>query len=70
MQSTKMSFYESLSNTVLGLVIGFCVVYFAFPWIGVPTTATDALLSNAMFFVTSFVRSYGLRRLFVWIGEK
>ena len=51
MQSKKMSFYESLSNTVLGLVIGFCVVYFAFPWIGVPTTATDALLSNAMFFV-------------------
>ena len=64
MQSKKHSAYEALTNTVLGTAIGFCIVYFIFPMMGVCTTVSQALTANVMFIVASTVRSYVVRRFF------
>jgi len=63
-QSKKHSFYETMTNTVLGTVIGFCLVYFVAPVIGVCSTVEQSLGINAMFIVASTLRGYGVRRLF------
>jgi len=68
-QSKRMSFYEALTNTVLGVVIGFCIVYFVLPFIGVCVSVEQALSTNAMFVVASTARGYVVRRGFVWLGE-
>jgi len=70
MQSKKYSAYEALTNTVLGTMIGFVLVYFAFPLMGVCTTVEQALTANVMFIVASTVRSYVVRRGFVWLGGR
>lgn len=64
MQSKKLSHLEALTNQITGLFIGWSLVYFAFPLMGVATTATQASISSGMFFVASYVRSYTIRRIF------
>lgn len=63
-QSKKHSHYEVLANQVAGIIIGWCLVYFAFPLMGVEVTEAQATASSAMFFVGSYVRAYGIRRIF------
>lgn len=70
MQSKKHSAYEAFTNTILGTLIGFCLVYFAFPFMGVCTTVEQAVTANVMFIIASTIRSYVVRRAFVWIGER
>ena len=55
---------EVITNQVLGIAIGWCIVYFAFPIMGIEPTATQATASSAMFFVASYARSYVVRRVF------
>jgi hypothetical protein len=71
MQSKKHSAYEALTNTVLGTMIGYCIVLFAFPLIGgVPVSPTQAIYGNVMFIVASTLRSYTVRRGFVWLSGR
>ncbi|DAB40270.1 MAG TPA: hypothetical protein CFH81_08735 [Sulfurovum sp. UBA12169] len=67
MQSKKHSHFEVIANSALGIVIGWCLVYFAFPYIGIKTTVSQASASSVIFFVASYVRSYYVRRTFVWM---
>jgi len=69
-QSKKHSAYEALTNTMLGTIIGFALVYFAFPLMGVCTTVEQALTANIMFIFASTLRSYMVRRGFVWFGGR
>jgi len=67
MQSRKMSFVESLANTVLGTVIGFCILYFMGPLVGVCPSVQQSLWLNVFFIFASNLRSYLVRRGFVWL---
>jgi len=64
MQSKRASHIEAGVNQVAGLAIGWSLVYFVFPVMGVATTATQATISSAMFFISSYARTYVIRRIF------
>lgn len=63
-QSKKHSHIEIIVNSIAGILIGWCLVYFAFPLMGVETTPSQATLSSVMFFVASYIRAYAIRRVF------
>jgi hypothetical protein len=63
-QSKKMSIIESVTNTVIGLITSFYVQYLLFPFFGIHVSTGTNLKITAIFFVISFARSYGTRRIF------
>ncbi len=63
-QSRKHSHYEITANQIAGIIIGWLLVFYIFPFIGVETTATQASLSSMMFFIASYIRAYVIRRMF------
>lgn len=69
-QSKKHSHYEITANQIAGIVIGWCLVYFVFPIIGINANMTQASLSSAMFFFASYTRAYVIRRIFNQWGMK
>jgi len=64
MQSKRHSHYEIITNQITGILIGWCLVYFAFPIIGIEATASQATASSAIFFFASYTRAYVIRRIF------
>jgi len=64
MQSKKLSHLEVLSNQVVGILIGWGIVYFIFPLLKSYTQAQLATISSFIFFVASYTRSYIIRRIF------
>ncbi|WP_434481334.1 DUF7220 family protein [Sulfurovum xiamenensis] len=69
-QSKKHSHYEAATNQITGIIIGWCLVYFAFPIMGVVVSVEQATGSSFMFFIASYTRSYTIRRVFNKIGSK
>ena len=63
-QDKKLSHLESLTQNILGLLIAFIILKI---W-GLSTTESVQL--QAIFFVTSYLRSYFVRRTFNYLGEK
>ncbi len=64
MQSRKHSHYEIITNQILGICIGWSIVYFIFPMMGLHPSKTDASISSLLFFIASYVRMYIIRRIF------
>lgn len=64
MQTRKHSHYEVLTNQIVGIIIGWCIVYFIFPMMNGMEQATIATISSVLFFISSYARSYLLRRFF------
>ena len=63
-QPKKHSHYEIIVNQIAGIIIGWCLVFYIFPFIGVEVNATQASLSSMMFFMASYTRAYVIRRIF------
>lgn len=63
-QSKKMSIIESVTNTVIGLITSFYIQYLVFPFFGIHVSTETNLKITAVFFVISFARGYGIRRIF------
>jgi len=64
----------SLTEAVLNVALGFCVSVLA-NWIILPHYGVNSHLSTSIeigiwFTIISFLRSYLLRRLFIWIHQK
>ncbi len=70
MQSKKHSHYEITTNQVVGIAIGWMIVYFIFPLLNGLTQFWVATISSGMFFISSYIRSYILRRIFNKIAIK
>ena len=70
MQSKKQSHYEIIANSISGIAIGWSIVFFIFPFMGVDTTVHQASLSSVMFFIASYTRVYVIRRVFNEVGNK
>lgn len=64
MQSKKQSSIESVTNIVVGLITSFLIQLFLYPILEIPVTINQNITITLVFFVVSFLRSYGLRRYF------
>jgi len=63
-QSKKHSHYEVLTNQIVGIAIGWCIVYFIFPLLDGLEQSVLASVSTVMFFISSYARGYIIRRIF------
>ncbi len=64
-QDKRLSLLESICNQILGILISLAVwVFVIIPIWDLEFTMYDNLAVTAIFFITSFTRSYVLRRLF------
>ena len=59
-----MDFIESISNAAIGLCVSWAATYWLLPLWGLHPSATASVGITGMFFATSFLRSYVLRKLF------
>ena len=64
MQSKKHSHYEITTNQIVGIALGWMIVYFIFPLLKELNQFELATISSCMFFVSSYMRSYIIRRVF------
>ena len=64
MQSKKHTHYEVITNQTVGIILGWSIVFFIFPFMGMESTVTTATASTVIFFISSYVRSYTIRRIF------
>lgn len=63
-QSRKHSHYEVLTNQIVGIVIGWLIVYALFPLFNHLGQVWVATISSVLFFVSSYTRTYLIRRYF------
>ena len=70
MQSKKHRHYEIITNQVVGIALGWMIVYFIFPLLKELSQFELATISSCMFFASSYSRSYVIRRIFNRIGVK
>lgn len=52
---------EVIANQILGIIIGWCIVYFLFPLFDDLEQSLVATISTVLFFVASYVRIYIIR---------
>ena len=64
MQSKKDSHLEVLINQIVGIIGGWCIVYFLFPLFDSLEQSYIATISTILFFIWSYMRSYIIRRYF------
>lgn len=63
-QSKKHSVFESIINTIIGLVSSYVVQLIVFPLYGIKISHSTNLQITLIFFIISFTRSYLIRRAF------
>jgi hypothetical protein len=64
MQSKSKSLIESVTQTVVGLVISFAIQLVIYPLLNIPVTFSQNVIITAVFFVASIGRGYIIRRIF------
>mgnify|MGYP001576346367 FL=1 len=63
-QSKKHSVLETITNTIIGLVVSYLVQLTIFPLYGIKISHNTNIQITFIFFVVSFGRSYLIRRIF------
>jgi hypothetical protein len=63
-QSKKQSHFEVLTNQAVGIIGGWLIVMFIFPYFQHLEQYWVATISSVIFFIWSYSRSYTFRRLF------
>jgi len=64
MQTKIKSHLEIIVNQVVGIIIGWLIVYYIFPVLDFLNKSQLATVSTIIFFVTSYSRGYIIRRIF------
>jgi len=64
MQTKIKSHLEIIVNQVVGIIIGWLIVYYIFPVLDFLNKSQLANVSTIIFFVTSYSRGYIIRRIF------
>lgn len=64
MQTKKQTHIEVITNQIVGIIIGWLIVYLLFPLFDHLAQHWVATISTALFFVSSYARSYLIRRFF------
>jgi hypothetical protein len=57
-------------NSVLGIAIGWLIVFVIFPYLDHMSDAERATWSSGIFLIASYARAYGVRRLFNYLHIK
>ncbi|WP_445720247.1 DUF7220 family protein [Flavobacterium sp.] len=63
-QSKKHSIFESIANTIIGLVSSYLVQLMVFPLYGIKISHSTNIQITLILFIISFTRSYVVRRAF------
>jgi hypothetical protein len=63
-QKKKISFIESLTNTVVGLITSFIIQLIIYPLLEIPVSIGQNIVITFVFFMASILRGYVVRRLF------
>ena len=63
-QTKRKSLIESITQTVVGLVISFAIQLVIYPLLNIPVTFSQNLIITAVFFIASIIRGYVIRRIF------
>jgi membrane protein implicated in regulation of membrane protease activity len=69
-KSRRLVHYEVLTNQILGLTVGWLVVYFLYPVLIPLGPASMATLSSVVFFIISYIRLYTVRMYFKKIEQR
>lgn len=64
MQSKKDSHKEIFMNQWVGIILGWLIVYFLFPLFEHFEQFWIATISTVLFFISSYIRGYFIRRYF------
>ena len=64
MQTKKQTHIEVGANQVIGIIIGWLIVYLLFPLFDYLDQAIVATISSIIFFIASYLRIYIIRRIF------
>lgn len=70
MQSKKLSLVESIVNVISSFVIGVITQILVFPFYGLEISVMANISLTLIFSLTSFIRSYIVRRIFNRLAEK
>lgn len=63
-RARRLVHYEVLTNQILGIVVGWLVVFFLYPVLIPLGPATMATISSVVFFIISYIRLYAVRMYF------
>lgn len=66
-QTRRGSFIESILNVLIGYSIATTANWIVLPWFGLPASIAQSAGIGLILTVVSIVRSYYVRRLFVWL---
>jgi len=64
MQTKNKSIIESISNTVIGLLISFMIQLIIYPLLNIEVSINQNIIITMVFFMASIFRNYFVRRLF------
>jgi len=63
-QTKKLSIIESVTQTIIGLVTSIVIQLILYPVLNIPVTFSQNLIITFVFFITSIIRGYLVRRYF------
>lgn len=64
MQSPKLSLIESITQTLIGLVVSFLIQIVIYPLMDIPVKLYQNIIITLVFTIASIVRGYLVRRVF------
>lgn len=68
--SRKLDTVETVINTVAGVGIGYFINLVVLPWFGIHMDTAKATSVTVIYMMVSYIRAYGLRRLFRVMGAR
>jgi hypothetical protein len=63
-QTRAQSALESIAQTMIGLAISFTIQVILYPLLKIPVTFKQNILITSVFFCSSLIRQYFIRRFF------
>lgn len=69
-QSRKLSAFEAMASIAIGLIVSIITNHLVFPLYGFTPSSRQNVEITAIYTAVSFVRTYGVRRLFNFFGAR
>ena len=63
-QTKKQSIIESITQTLIGLIVSLCIQLVIYPLLNIEVTFSQNLIITFVFFIASIIRGYIIRRFF------
>jgi len=70
MQSRRVSMIEAGTSAIAGCVLSMITNYIVLPHYGMRVSLIDNVILTGIFTAVSFLKSYGIRRLFANLRER